>query len=343
MVTVKTVILSGAEQEVSGLGKNNTLVINNSEAPVYASNSPNVVAYEDGVIEIPVGARDTVVGTNGTVYLLGNGRVEVRGVDYVNFKRPSSSNKGDDGGIIGGTFTVASMNDDPDILHIENVPASNSRIIPEILEATGWDGVDTVPSGSYAGPILVAGQWGLQIDPHVARLMVKRNGEWVFMGNTQITSVGLPTVTIDIFQKKDLIAIGVRGSAQTTVSFAVMIAEDTNDEWHIVVLARNSSYNEYYITTDSSKATLSSNDILQRGFTDAGYSPDPTLWLSRLPTLVYADASVFRSLYFIGYSKWNQVVAGKIASNCKLTSQSETFFNTGNAFYNTPGRLFIRK
>ncbi len=95
---IKTVTLSGAEQMITGLEKNNTLVINNSEAPVYASNKPNVQAFADGVIEIPAGARDTVVGTNGTVYVLGTGRVELRGVEYVGFRKPSSSSSGGDGG-----------------------------------------------------------------------------------------------------------------------------------------------------------------------------------------------------------------------------------------------------
>lgn len=100
---IKSVTLSGTEQMVTGLEKNNTLVINNSSTPIYASNKPDVRAYEDGVMEIPAGARDTVVGTNGTVYLLGTGRVELRGVEYINFKQPSSSNgtSGGGGGSVG--------------------------------------------------------------------------------------------------------------------------------------------------------------------------------------------------------------------------------------------------
>lgn len=88
---IKTVTLSGAEQTVTGLERNNTLVINNSDSPIYASRKPNVEAFADDVIEIPAGAHDTVVGTYGTVYLLGSGRVELRGVNYVGFKRPSAS------------------------------------------------------------------------------------------------------------------------------------------------------------------------------------------------------------------------------------------------------------
>lgn len=95
----KTVVLDGTAQRITGLEKNNTLVINNSNGPVYASNQSNIEAFADDVIEIPAGARDTVVGTNGTVYLLGSGRVELRGVDYVGFKMPPSS-KGGGGGAL---------------------------------------------------------------------------------------------------------------------------------------------------------------------------------------------------------------------------------------------------
>lgn len=55
---IKTVELSGVEQTVTGLDKNNTLIINNSDDSVFASNKPGVEAYADGVIEIPAGAHD---------------------------------------------------------------------------------------------------------------------------------------------------------------------------------------------------------------------------------------------------------------------------------------------
>lgn len=95
---IKTVILAGIEQMVTDLEKNNTLVINNSGSSVFASNKPNVQPYADGVIEIPSGAYDTVIGTNGTVYVLGTGRVELRGIDYVDAERASLSGSGSGGG-----------------------------------------------------------------------------------------------------------------------------------------------------------------------------------------------------------------------------------------------------
>lgn len=98
MVSTKTIILENVETSVTGLTGSNTLVINNSSDPVYASRNEGITPYTDEVIEIAAGARDTIVGTNGTVYLLGSGRVELRGVDYVGFNAPSSSIGTDDDG-----------------------------------------------------------------------------------------------------------------------------------------------------------------------------------------------------------------------------------------------------
>lgn len=95
-----TITLENSEVVIAGLTGKNTLVINNSSTPIYASGKEGVVPYADDVIEIPAGARDTVVGTYGTVYLLGSGRVELRGVDYVGFKQPSSSKSNGGGGAL---------------------------------------------------------------------------------------------------------------------------------------------------------------------------------------------------------------------------------------------------
>ncbi len=102
MSDIKTVTLDGSEYKVEGLNGQNTEIINKSSGAVYASKSPGVVPEEDGVIEIAANTRDGLHGTNGTLYLLGTGKVELRGTDYsVNFRQPSSST---DGG--GGDHTV---------------------------------------------------------------------------------------------------------------------------------------------------------------------------------------------------------------------------------------------
>lgn len=95
---VKTIILDGSETKVDGLGDRNIMIINNGSGPVYASANPNVEAFADNVIAIQAGQRDIIPETYGTIYLLGTGNVECRGVRYVNFNQPSSQSSGGGGG-----------------------------------------------------------------------------------------------------------------------------------------------------------------------------------------------------------------------------------------------------
>lgn len=96
---IKTVKLNGTELEVKNLGGFNTVVHNLSGEAVYASKYPGVTAGADNVAEIPAGAAKLISTTNGTVYLLGTGKVEVTGQDNdsVNFSMPSSQESGGDG------------------------------------------------------------------------------------------------------------------------------------------------------------------------------------------------------------------------------------------------------
>lgn len=95
MSNITTVTLDGTELKVEGLGGQNTAIINRSDGTVYASAYPDIVPEGDGVIEIAAGDRDGLYDTHGTVYLLGTGKVELRGTDYsVNFRKPSRSADG---------------------------------------------------------------------------------------------------------------------------------------------------------------------------------------------------------------------------------------------------------
>ncbi len=98
-MATKTVTLTGAEQRVDELGGLNALIVNNTDAPLYASAKAGVVPYADGVIEIKAGASRGLPDANGTVYLLGSGgRAELTGTSAgVNFNVPSQS--ADGGGI----------------------------------------------------------------------------------------------------------------------------------------------------------------------------------------------------------------------------------------------------
>lgn len=79
---IKTINLTGSEVKVTELGGDNTEIFNNSSGIVYASKLPNIAVGGDDVIAIPTGAIDGLYGTHGTVYLLGTGSVELRGVDH---------------------------------------------------------------------------------------------------------------------------------------------------------------------------------------------------------------------------------------------------------------------
>lgn len=98
-MATKTVTLTGAELCVDELGGLNALIVNNTDAPLYASAKAGVTPYADGVIEIKAGASRGLPDTNGTVYLLGSGgRAELTGTSAgVNFNVPSQS--ADGGGI----------------------------------------------------------------------------------------------------------------------------------------------------------------------------------------------------------------------------------------------------
>ncbi|MDE6293413.1 MAG: hypothetical protein K2L88_02180, partial [Clostridiales bacterium] len=79
---IKTINLTGSEKKITELGGDNTEIINNSNGVVYASKQPNIMVGKDEVIAVPAGAIDGLYGTRGTVYLLGTGIVDLRGVDH---------------------------------------------------------------------------------------------------------------------------------------------------------------------------------------------------------------------------------------------------------------------
>lgn len=93
---IKTVTLSGKELKADNLGGFNTIVHNLSDSEVYASKYPNIEAGADNVAEIPAGAAKLISTTNGTIYLIGTGKVELTGQDHdsVNFSQPSSMKSG---------------------------------------------------------------------------------------------------------------------------------------------------------------------------------------------------------------------------------------------------------
>ncbi len=92
---IKTIQLTGTEQSVDGLSGYNTIIVNRGSETVYASAKPGIAAGADGVIAIDAGSREELPDTNGTVYLLGSGEVNLRGTEgSVNFRVPSSGTAG---------------------------------------------------------------------------------------------------------------------------------------------------------------------------------------------------------------------------------------------------------
>lgn len=84
---IKIVEISG-EQKVECPSGQNTIVKNLGTNVIYASAEP---ITENNAAEIAPGAGEVIYDTNGTVYLSGEGRVQLTGTNYstVNFKIPS--------------------------------------------------------------------------------------------------------------------------------------------------------------------------------------------------------------------------------------------------------------
>ena len=89
---IKTVILDGTERRVTGLGGSNTVIVNFGSSELYASVKPDIVPDGSNVAAVPSGGVVNLRDTNGTVYLLGTGRVQLEGTDYetVNVGIPSA-------------------------------------------------------------------------------------------------------------------------------------------------------------------------------------------------------------------------------------------------------------
>lgn len=77
----KTAALGGSEVSVAVTGINCD-IRNDSANTIYASAKPNIKAGADGVLAIPAGQAAKLLASNGRVYLLGSGSVQLCGNDY---------------------------------------------------------------------------------------------------------------------------------------------------------------------------------------------------------------------------------------------------------------------
>lgn len=82
-MATKTINLTGAEVEVTGLDGAHAHIRNDSTEVIYAAKTAGITAGADGVASIPAGQSDTIRGISGAVYLLGTGSVLIQSDDYV--------------------------------------------------------------------------------------------------------------------------------------------------------------------------------------------------------------------------------------------------------------------
>ena len=102
MVKEKTVILSGVEKEVS-LSGCNCDIRNDGISTVYISRSPGIQEDADGVMSVPAGQAVKYIGISGSVYLLGSGKVQLCGNDYIESVFNITAASSGDGGTIDQT------------------------------------------------------------------------------------------------------------------------------------------------------------------------------------------------------------------------------------------------
>ncbi len=117
MNDIKTVTLNGGELKVEGINGQNTIITNRGTSTVYASTRANVTPDGDGTAAIPPGWIMNLHGTNGTVYLLGTGKVQLKGTD-VSWLPISAGGSGGGGGSSGDGVSQAYV-DDADALTLK--------------------------------------------------------------------------------------------------------------------------------------------------------------------------------------------------------------------------------
>ena len=117
MNDIKTVTLNGGELKVEGINGQNTIITNRGTSTVYASTRANVTPDGDGTAAIPSNSSMNLHGTNGTLYLLGTGKVQLKGTD-VSWLPISAGGSGGGGGSSGDGVSQAYV-DDADALTLK--------------------------------------------------------------------------------------------------------------------------------------------------------------------------------------------------------------------------------
>lgn len=262
---VKTVELTGSEVEVSELGGQNVAVKNLGDGSIYASPYPNVAAGADNVVEIPAGGGEVVLDANGTVYLLGTGKVQCTGTPYAtpNFKQPSSSassggggeEKSEKGAYCGITEFVSS-NAGVKTATVEYSADFPARLAEILAKETGWelqsDGVTVLKDGGVGFKFTSTYVWLAN------NLGAPTDYNFQYINGT--ASIG---VSIDICTSHEgAVAFGCRGrnfdGTEQEMSFQFVLAQNADGE--DVVMAEYQGACLYMLSKGKS-----SGDILTTG------------------------------------------------------------------------------
>ncbi len=111
MSNIKTITLNGEELKAAGLGGRNTIITNRSSSILYASAFPNIEPNSNNVAAILAGGVMNLYDTNGTVYLLGTGKVQLMGTNYDELPMSALITSGGGGGSSGGGVSQAYVDD----------------------------------------------------------------------------------------------------------------------------------------------------------------------------------------------------------------------------------------
>ncbi|MCH5203850.1 MAG: hypothetical protein J1F03_03825 [Oscillospiraceae bacterium] len=226
---IKTVTLSGEETKVEDLGGFNTIVHNLGSSAVYASKYPNIEAGADDVAEVPAGAAKLISTTDGTVFLLGTGRVELTGQDHssVNFKLPPLF--GDSGGTSEVTRTYV---DEQDALNLNTANAYTDKqielvnnSITELQNAKADKSEQSNPNlldnWYFAGPINQRGRTKYTETGYTIDRWHMFNG--IITLNSRSAVLSKKNAELSVFIQK--VEAGIERLAGRTVTFSVLTAD----------------------------------------------------------------------------------------------------------------------
>ena len=159
-MSTKTIALTGSEVTAEFSGANAWLR-NDGTDTVYAAVSSGITAGGDGVVAIPAGQSAPVYGANGSVYLLGNGSVQLIGSDYSTNPFKTSAQAGGSGAdnVARAAITAHSGNADIHVTATEKAAWDGKAELSDIPDKLPADGGNADTLGDY--PVSTNGTKGV--------------------------------------------------------------------------------------------------------------------------------------------------------------------------------------